>query len=132
MDEKRIYVAVAETIQVPVVPDSHAPPLRTVRQPAGRQIAQACHAANLLRYTLKKNLGEAIFQPTTTIILQARDSAEMCHVFTLLFRKRLIPVIFSDDNPEYGPGNWPTAIAVYASVKQVKNALDYLPLWGSK
>ena len=133
MDDQRIYVVVAKTIQVPLVPDSDAPPLRTVKQPSGRQIAQACHAANKLRWTLHKSVGVAIFElPITTIILQARDSAEMGHVFGLLARRKLIPVIFSDDNPHYGPGTWPTAIAVYATPKAVRDILGYLPLWGSK
>lgn len=136
-DEKRIYVVVAGTIQVPVIPDSHKPPLRTVVQPMGRQMAQACHVVSKLRHSLTESgwgidSGNGSFRPITTIILQARDSAEMFHVFALLYRKRLIPVMFSDDNPEYGPGNWPTAIAVYCTPKQTVGILDYLPLWGSK
>lgn len=148
MDEKRIYVVVAETIQVPFVPDSHAPPLRTVVQPEGRQIAQACHVVSMLRQQMIRpgkhfsvlSTSELIFLadkvssfvPFTTIILQARDSAEVGHVYALLYKDRLKPVIFSDDNPDYGPGSWPTAIAVLATKKQVMYALDYLPLWGSK
>jgi hypothetical protein len=139
MEERRIYVIVAGTIQVPVVPDSHKPPLRTVVQPTGRQIAQACHVVSQLRhvqeispYQTISDLAIRKFQPITTIILQARDSAEMAHVYTLLNRKRLKPEIFSDDNPEYGPGSWPTAVAVFATAKQVKYILDYLPLWSGK
>lgn len=143
MDEQRIYVAVAGTIQVPVNPGSHKPPLRTVVQPVGRQIAQACHVVSKLRHKEMKIsidiesvpgpvLAVAEFQPITTIILQARDSAEMGHVYRLLDRKRLNPVIFSDNNPEYGPDSWPTAIAVFATKKQIEGILDYLPLWGTK
>lgn len=128
MEEHKIYVVIASSIQVPVVPDSHKPPLRTVVQPAGRQIAQACHVTAQLRV----QLFESAFLPITTIILQARDSSEMGHVFALLHRKRLKPVIFSDNNPEYGPGDFPTAVAVYATAKQAQFALDYLPLWGAK
>lgn len=133
-EEKRIYVVIAGTIQVPVVPDSHKPPLRTVVQPMGRQMAQACHAVSKLRFTDKPSefVEPTEFYPRTTIILQARDSAEMFHVYALLRRKRLDPVIFSDNNPKYGPGDWPTAIAVYGFPKQVVGILDYLPLWGSK
>jgi len=131
--ETRIYVAVAGTIQVPVVAGSHKPPLRTVVQPAGRQIAQACHVVSKLRHRqYYVTDGVAAFQPITTIILQARDSAETGHLFGLLFRRRLNPEIFSDNNPEYGPGDWPTAIAVFATPKQVKGILDYLPLWSGK
>lgn len=133
IQEQRIYVVVAGTIQVPVTPNSHKPPLRTVVQPIGRQIAQACHAVSYLRHTEeRKSLQSVTFNPVTTIILQARDSSELGHVFSLLVRKRLQPILFSDDNPEYGPGNWPTALAVYGTPKQIKGALDYLPLWGSK
>ena len=132
-EKERVYVAVAGTIQVPVVANSFKPPLKTVVQPIGRQIAQACHVVSKLRFDKDKLLNtlDQTFEPMTTIILQARDSAEMGHVFTLLFKKRLNPVIFSDDNPEYGPGQWPTAVAVFATPKQVKGVLDYLPLWGS-
>lgn len=142
-EEKRIYIAVAGTIQVPVNPGSHKPPLRTVIQPIGRQAAQACHVVSQLRHKIQRiavdiearpgcSLILEEFKPITTIILQARDSAEMGHVYALLSRKKLNPVIFSDDNPEYGPGSWPTAVAVYATSKQVKYILDYLPLWGAK
>jgi hypothetical protein len=138
--EKRIYVIVAATIQVPVVPGSHKPPLRTVFQPHGRQIAQACHVVSLLRHAQKPmnfHLDAVLsasnkFEPITTIILQARDSAEMGHTFSLLHRKRLNPVVFSDENPEYGPGPWPTAIAVFAAPDQIRGAIDYLPLWGAQ
>ena len=68
----------------------------------------------------------------TTIILQARDSAEMGHIHYLLHKKKLDPVIFSDTNPEYGPGEWPTAVAVLATKKQTRGILDYLPMWGPK
>jgi hypothetical protein len=131
-EESRIFVAVAGTIQVPVVPNSHKPPLRTVVQPAGRQIAQACHVVSQLRIEMHNGSTVEGFVPITTIILQARDSSEMGHIYRLLDRKRLNPVIFSDDNPEYGPGSWPTAVAVFATKKQVDGILDYLPLWGSK
>jgi hypothetical protein len=138
-EETRIYVAVAATIQVPVVANSHKPPLRTVVQPAGRQIAQACHVVSKLRHDQKlPNEGMFVlasdnkFQAVTTIILQARDSAELSHIWSLAFHRRLNPIIFSDDNPEYGPGSWPTAVAMFATPKQTKRILDYLPLWSGK
>jgi hypothetical protein len=131
--EQRIYVAVAGTIQVPVASIKHndrwlpnlQKGLKTVIQPAGRQIAQACHVVSKLRH----NTSLTDFVPITTIILQARDSNEMLHVYRLLVKRKLNPVIFSDDNPEYGPGSWPTAVAVFSTKKQVDGILDYLPLW---
>lgn len=129
MEEKRIYVAVAGTIQT-------GPPVytrRNVIQPIGRQIAQACHVVSKLRHL---NVGMMFaevkqFEPYTTIILQARDSNEMLHLFLLLNKKKLHPVFFSDTNPEYGPGSFPTAVAVLATKKQVQGIMDYLPLWGN-
>jgi hypothetical protein len=131
-EERRIYVAVAASIQVPVVPGSYKPPLRTVVQPPGRQFAQGCHVVSQLRINMHNGSTQEGFEPITTIILQARDSAELSHVSLLAFHKRLNPEAFLDNNPEYGPGNWPTAVAVFATPKQVKGILDYLPLWGSK
>ncbi len=140
-EDTRIYVVVAGTIQVPITANSCKPPLKTVVQPVGRQIAQACHVVSKLRHvdyahrvkTIGATLSELTgFDPMTTIILQARDTAEMGHVHYLLHKKHLEPVIFSDNNPEYGPGDWPTSVAVFAQPKQVKGILDYLPLWGSK
>jgi hypothetical protein len=132
--EKRIYVVVAETIQTDE---------GLIIQPAGRQIAQACHAVTSLRYVttliagiqerpcpLDKTLKNA-FMTMTTIILQARNTAEMNHVYRLLRKKRLNPVLFADTNPEYGPGEWPTSFAVFATQKQTEGILDYLPLWGN-
>ena len=73
------------------------------------------------------------FEPMTTIILQARDSAELQHAFVLLHKKKLNPVVFSDSNDfAYGPGSYVvTAVAVFATKKQIENILDYLPLWGA-
>lgn len=147
MDIKRIYVAVAATIQVPAVHGCGKPPLRTVIQPAGRQIAQACHAVSMLRYKMLKldkdpkslPTTELVFAarqafdfiPITTIILQARDNKELNHVFDLLYKNQSEPVIFSDENPEYGPCSYATAVAAFCSPDQVSGTLDYLPLWGS-
>jgi hypothetical protein len=139
MEETRIYVVVAGTIQVPVAAGTHKPPLRTVVQPVGRQIAQACHVVSKLRHRDTKfvldhrehSIEFEEFKPITTIILQARDSAELGHVHFLLHKKKLNPILFSDENPQYGPGEWPTAIAALANKKQIEGILDYLPLWGA-
>lgn len=127
MEEGRIYVVVAGTIQTP----------KNVLQPAGRQIAQACHVVSKLRHKMLGDKKELIvpgseFEPVTTIILQCRDSAELSHNFFSLRKRHLKPEIFSDNNPEYGPGNFPTVIAVFATKKQIAGILDYLPLWGLK
>lgn len=133
VDEQRIYVVIAATVQTAQ---------RNVVQPSGRQIAQACHVVSKLRLrqkfseaeylSYKMQMPESEFQPITTIILQARDSAEMGHIYYLLNKKRLNPEIFSDTNAEYGPGEWPTAVAVLATKKQTRGILDYLPMWGPK
>ncbi len=128
MEEVKIYVAVAATVQVPP---------RHIIQPPGRQIAQACHVVSKLRHgALKLEFDHrghtfeiSLFKPITTIILQVRDSAELWHVRNLLFRKKLNPIMFADTNPEYGAGECPTAVAVFAAKKQITGILDYLPLW---
>jgi hypothetical protein len=131
-EETRIYVIVAATVSIPS--------RRTVIQPPGRQIAQACHVTSKLRHSMIKydfdhkdhTWDVTTFKPVTTIILQARDSAELDHVYGLLHKKRLKPVLFSDTNePVYGPGAVVTALAVLATKKQVAGAVDYLPLWGA-
>lgn len=132
IEEKRIYVVVAGTIQVP---DGKGK--KTVVQPAGRQIAQACHVVSSLRHEYPSKDPLNIFKAYTTIILQARDSAELQHVWFLLYKKKLAPVGFWDTNPEYGAGEWltpvaATAVAAFATKKQVVGILDYLPMWGAQ
>jgi hypothetical protein len=133
IEDKRIYVVVAGTVQVPAL-------RRSVIQPPGRQIAQACHVVSKLRWQEALNpFGNGPLDPpsvpkwypVTTIILQARDSAELRHV-QILTEKKLYPAVFFDTNPDaYGPGEVMTALAVFATKKQIENILDYLPLWGA-
>ena len=122
MEEKRIYVVVPEIVFATT----------RVVQPKGRQFAQGIHAVNELRrylyYSLKMN-PVAAFAIRTTITLQARDSKELDHVAYLLVRRKLTPVCFQDENDEYGPGCYATALAVLATPKQVDGILGYLPLW---
>jgi hypothetical protein len=134
IEEKRIYVVVAGTIQ-------GWRNARVVLQPAGRQIAQACHVVSKLRIRpaqldamdrLERDLGLPDFEPVTTIILQARDTAELFHVKCLASKKKLNPVTFYDNNSEYGPGEYATAIAFYATKMQTVFICDYLPMWGAK
>jgi hypothetical protein len=122
-EEKRIYVVLPATVQVPV---------RTVLQPYGRQIAQACHVVSKLRFEESENKVEpTVFQPITTIILQARDSNELMHNYCQL-AKKLNPILFRDENRDvYGDFKPYTALAVLATPTQVVGILDYLPLWGS-
>lgn len=128
MDDLRIYVAVAGTVQVPA-----GRPRRSVEQPPGRQIAQACHVVSKLRIHIHNGVTQEGFEPITTIILQARDSAELRHVQSLLLKKKLNAVPFFDTNPDaYGAGETVmTAVAVLATKKQLENIMDYLPLWGA-
>ena len=120
MEEKRIYVVVAGTIQTP----------RTVIQPPGRQFAQGCHVVSKLR--IENHNGSHRFEPITTIILQARDSAELTHVQLLALKKKLQVAAFFDTNPEYGDVEHKTAIAFLATPGQANMVCDYLPLWGAK
>lgn len=140
-EEKRIYVVIPATVEVPVATYEHngkhfvnfQKGARHVVQPAGRQIAQACHVVSKLRFLASENKVEPTeFQPLTTIILAARDSKEMMHGFLALQRRKLKPVLFSDENEgAYGNFKPITALAVLASSRKVRGILDYLPLWGS-
>jgi hypothetical protein len=127
-EEKRIYVVLPAVVEI----GSRV----TVVQPAGRQVAQACHVVSKLRFYEwfkhpVKMLKSLIFQPITTIVLQARDTAELVHI-GLLLMKTLDFVTFQDENLEaYGPTKPITALAVLAAPSQVVGILNYLPLWGS-
>jgi hypothetical protein len=131
-EEKRIYVVIPAAVQVPA--DIGSVKTRYVLQPAGRQIAQACHVVSKLRNEVwSLTDGKCpVFYPVTTIILQGRDSEELFHVLKMLHKKRLKPAFFSDENEAaYGRFKPVTALAVFATPRQVEGILDYLPLWGS-
>lgn len=131
-EEKRIYVVIAATVQ----PEKG----KNVTQPAGRQIAQACHVVSKLRFEMDKVFFGAVdspvpgaFIPITTIILQARDSAELVHVYSLLMNRKFPVVSFQDENQAaYGVKEPTTGIAVLAAPSKMIGILDYLPLWGSQ
>jgi hypothetical protein len=129
-EEKRIYVVLPAVVEVGETAGGRV----TVAQPAGRQIAQACHVVSKLRLDMffhEPRQKSFEFEPITTIILKARDSKEIAHVGLLLL-KTLHVVTFQDENREaYGPAQPTTALAVLAKPNQVKGILDYLPLWGS-
>lgn len=145
-EEKRIYVIIPATVETAGGTYEHnlrhfvdfSKPVRVVVQPPGRQIAQACHVVSKLRFEIDKQYFGSTgpcpgaFDPITTIILQARDSKEMIHNFVSLNKKKLCPVLFTDENEAaYGQFKPITALAVLATPSQVKGILDYLPLWGS-
>lgn len=145
-EEKRIYVVLPATVQVPNDTFIHngkpfpnlQKGIRHVLQPIGRQVAQACHVVSKLRFEIVEHFLSStepdlvLFHPVTTIVLQARDSNEMMHNFLSLRRKKLDPILFSDENEEaYGKFQPVTALAVLAAPSKVVGVLDYLPLWGS-
>jgi hypothetical protein len=128
---------------------------RTIVQPSGRLAAQACHATAVMTAALFKNyiyydithkdrlsayepsrkiqeFWEGPPAPITRIVLAARDSYELHHVYHLL-RVAKIPVYdFIDRNTEaYGPGvEIMTAFATEPVDKEeVIGLIDYLPLW---
>ena len=129
--EKRIYAIVAASIEGKN---------GKVVQPLGRQVAQVAHVVSKLRFQEaakpireEEHITHRLFEPITTIVLQARDAAELEHVFNLLRKKKIFVTLFSDTNPEYGPGSYVTAICTHPVFKsQVEGILDYLPLWGSR
>jgi hypothetical protein len=127
MEEKRIYVVVAATVQ-------------TVRgiivQPPGRQFAQGCHVVSKLRFEdYKKHASppnNGVFESITTITLQARDSAELRHIAYLLDEKNITPILFYDTNDAYGPGEILTAVAAFMTPMGSVGITDYLPMWGKQ
>lgn len=150
-DYKRIYCVVATTVQNPFLFGSKSS--ATIVQPLGRQVAQAAHVVSKVRFimlrkafikllkgrsiaALRLAISTLLFTPVTTIILEARDSYELKHVFNLL-EKNNIPVydFFDTEQPDYGSpeDSVRTAIATEpVEPEAVKGILDYLPLWGSQ
>jgi hypothetical protein len=127
---------------------------RTIVQVPGRLAAQAAHVVSKMRYTQLAHEVEAAtvktltnrrrhlhtydapivspFQPITTIILGARDSFELEHVYRLLRDVAgILTYKFNDTNPAvYGEGEVTTAIATVPVLKaETIGILDYLPLW---
>lgn len=164
-DEKIIYCVVAETVQHPLGVEDYSfvfqgrtmlrtalariEETRTIVQVPGRLAAQAAHVVSKMRCTqlaheveaalLSKNrkrvIGVSPFQPITTIILGARDSFELQHVYGLLRDVGgILTYKFNDTNPAvYGEGEVTTAIATVPVYKaEVVGILDYLPLWTPK
>lgn len=127
---------------------------KTSVQPAGRIVAQHGHAVSMVRERMLKeeilrflnqsgkqkgNLSRVMsmchtdFEPITTIVLGARDSFELNHVFNLLDLAKIPTYAFYDSNQQdYGDPEWKvmTAIATEpVTPDEVVGILDYLPLW---
>jgi len=168
--EKRIYGIVAETVQTPLqflgVPNPRfkdklfskllrTEETKTIKQPAGRLIAQHGHAVSMVReHMLKKKIFEALklkgkkqdalislllnddFEPITTIVLSVRDSLELNHILNLLCMVGIPVQRFYDSNqPDYGSPSFEvmTAIATEpVTPNEVTGILDHLPLWKPK
>jgi Peptidyl-tRNA hydrolase PTH2 len=128
IEDERIYVVVPAVVFKGKGRDG------PVKQPLGRQAAQAAHVVSKMRvYEAAKQSkadGSVTWRSYTTIILSARDANEMGHVWTLLSKKKIAVQHFSDTNPEYGTASLVTAICTWpVTKKQVEGILDYLPLW---
>lgn len=141
-EDKRIYVVVAETVDTPN---------GVVVQPCGRAMAQACHSIGKMQVTSREyyarerlsgmrigggGLGDFWedfpFQECATIILAARDSAEISHVDFLLMKSGVERYSFCDTNDAvYGESaRIMTAVCtVPVDPNKMVGILDYLPLW---
>lgn len=135
------------------------PDTRSIDQVPGRIAAQVGHAVSRMRHSILRNEvhdlingarkskrkynDEAFwfgkfklpFEPLTTIVLGARDSFELEHVYGLLRDVAgVMAYKFNDTNPDvYGEGEVTTAFAtVPVFPTEVAGILDYLPLWSPK
>jgi hypothetical protein len=155
--EKRIFCVVANTVQAPLDVVVVTNPLckwsyekllitedtKTIQQPAGRLIAQAAHVVSKVRVFMERGKPASLamkftVEPITTIILAARDSFELNHVWGLLHHAKIKTHAFIDSQqPDYGfdADHLPsfevrTAIATEPVFpEEVLGILDYLPLW---
>lgn len=140
IEEKKIFVIVAKTVQNPLylqyLSEEHDTFLwtvgertKTIIQPVGRIAAQVAHVVSRMRTLQVKAYGHL---PYTTIILSVPDS------FNLEFRYRLLlpkteTYTFYDSNDEYGSDEVLTAICtVPIEREKLYGAIDYLPLWDGK
>ena len=123
-EEKRIYVIVAETVRAGS---------KTVLQPKGRQIAQACHVTSLMR--IKEHIRKpAPIKSITTIILSVDNSYQLAFYALQLADAGIHVDAFYDTNPAaYGSGEIRMAICtVPVKPGRVRDILKQLPLWGSE
>lgn len=146
-EDKRIYVVVAETVQVRLVGGSVS-----VSQVCGRNMAQAAHVVSKARVAMEqqmaatrlnkpagksagRNLADALavgFEPVTTIILKARDTAELYHVWDLMKKDHIQVHHFMDENVQVYGNSVPVLTAICTEPVDpcaVAGVCDYLPLW---
>ena len=137
---KRIYVVLAETVLNPLwdvsengepVSVTTTPETAAIVQPKGRLGAQAFHLGRRLGYWMAKvemdewwdrlskrevkaedGVDWKPYTDYTTIVLAARDSLELFHVYYLLSRKGFAVHKFEDENEEYGNGKVVTGFCV--------------------
>lgn len=124
-EEKRIYVVVAETVDT-----SNG----VIVQPCGRIAAQCAHVVSRARLELAEKTGSYDWEPITTIVLAARDTAEMEHIHHLIHKDEdedVQGIAFYDTNSDvYGPGEVLTAICTLPIEPwKLAGITDYLPLW---
>ena len=140
-EEKRIYVIVAETVQ-PEDAWRNAAGLRTlvsnVTQPAGRIAAQVGHVVSHMRVERALEWGEG-FDPITTIVLAARNSAELKNAVKWLAQANIDIQMFWDKNEQaYGVGKQQAPVHVMTAIcthpidpAKTKGVIDHLPLWAA-
>lgn len=119
MTEKRIYVLVPH--QVRLLDGT------CMKLPCGMLAAQAVHSARKMqdKYKLK-------YEDTTTIVLGARNQAEMRHVMDIMDARNIKYAMFEDDNLTlYGsPEKVLTAVTTQPlDIPRTVGVLDYLPLY---
>ena len=156
--DQRIYVVVADTVQNSIgldLADGHEILFRdrdakTITQAPGRLLAQVGHVTSYTRLMMAKRcfmetisgpydrdylekVWATLAKPITTIVLGAKDSFELHHVYRLLEKKlNGRAYAFYDDNPPvYGnERKIMTAIATEPiPFTTTEGVLDYLPLW---
>jgi hypothetical protein len=140
-EEKRIYVVVADTVQI-----THGDwYVKSVDQVAGRIAAQVGHVVSKMRVTRAHKYDE-VFTPITTIVLAARDSKELDHICYCLALAGERFEVFHDVNEDvYGrvsnddnglitePATVKTALATHpVAPASVAPLLGHLPLWTPK
>lgn len=164
---KRIYSVVAQRVQAPLNEEyvytsnfggvnilKPIPTMvtRTIKQPAGRIIAQHGHVVSKVReHMFKERIRQAIanqagiklgglltgkageFEPITTIVLSVHNSFELYHIFGLLTLGSIrVHAFYDTDQPDYGDPDYKVMTAIATSPidpEETTGILDYLPLW---
>lgn len=123
-EERRIYVIVPHTVQVPGPRGSKE--VLTKHMEPGRLMAQCAHVVTRVRLDI-----QGPPEPITTIVLSARNSRELRKLHNELYR--YTPVFaFHDSNPDfYGSEFKPmTAIATVPVTKsQIDEVIGHLELY---